>query len=310
MRVLITGGTGFVGRAVVRQLRDTAHEITLLTRSPSSVKEGALAGDQDIRIVTGNILDQDSVSRAFDDVEAVIHLVGIISEIGENTFDRAHREATENVLRVAAERGVRRYVHMSALGTRPDAVSKYHQTKWAAEEAVRASGLDWTIFRPSLIFGPEDQFVNLFATMSRYSPFLPIMGSGNGRLQPVSVEDVAACFAKAIDTPRAIRETFDLCGPEVLTFSEILDAISETLGRRRMKLRIPLPLARFQAAGLETVYPAILGKAAPLNRDQLIMLEEDNVGDPKAAEALFDRKFAGFREGIGFLKNRARPTTP
>jgi len=231
-------------------------------------------------------------------VEAVVHLVGIISEVGQNTFENVHTRGTENIVAATRAAGMKRFIHMSALGTRPNAASRYHQSKWAAEEIVRRSGLAWTIFRPSIIYGPCDGFVNLFARMSRFSPVLPVMGSGQSKLQPVPVEDVATCFVRALSEPHSIGQIYDLCGTEVFTLEQILDLILEVTARRRIKLHLPLWLARCQAAFLEFVFPRLLGQAPPLNRDQLIMLQEDNVGDPKPARELFGLKPVSFREGI------------
>lgn len=305
MHVFVTGGTGFVGQAVLRKLHESGHRPILLARRPQAAAVKQLARECDAEIRGGDVLDPDSLPSAMTGADAVIHLVGIISEIGSNTFHNVHVAATRNVLATASQAGVRRYVHMSALGTRAGAASRYHQTKWQAEEAVRASGLDWTLFRPSLIFGEQDQFVNTFVRMARYSPVVPLMGSGRGRLQPVAVKEVAHCFVAALETPASIGGTYDLCGAEVLTFAEALREIMNAAGRRRFFLRVPLPVARVQAALLEFVFPRLLRRAAPLNRDQLIMLEEDNVGDARPASGLFGCDSTGFREGLDFLRPTA-----
>lgn len=299
MKVLVTGGTGFVGRSVLGQLHQSGHSIVLAARKPGDEGVQRLAAARAVEVRAADVLDPASLAAAADGVEAVIHLVGIISEIGRNTFANAHVAATRNMLVAAQEAGVRRYLQMSALGTRPGAASRYHQTKWEAEELVRTSGLDWTIFRPSLIYGAEDHFVNLFTRLSRWSPCLPVMGRGEAKLQPVGVDEVAVCFVRALELPATVGRTYDLAGAERLSFVEVLEAILEAAGRRRCKLRIPLPLARLQATALEWVFPRLLGRAPPLNRDQLLMLTEDNVGDPTAAEAAFGLRFRGFRDGIG-----------
>jgi uncharacterized protein YbjT (DUF2867 family) len=193
---------------------------------------------------------------------------------------------------------------MSALGTRPNAVSRYHQTKWEAEELIRRSGLEFTIFRPSLIYGPQDQFVRLFARIIRFSPVVPVMGSAGARFQPVPVETVAAAFARSPGEPKSIGQTYDLCGPEALTLREMLDQIQAVLHRKRWKMRVPSGLARWQAALLEYTYAHLLGKAPPLNRDQLIMLQEDNVGNPQPANELFGLDPPAFREGIASYLGR------
>ena len=226
MKVLVTGGTGFVGRAVVAALAREGHQPMLLARRPETPAVRRLAAATGAMVFAGDVVEPDTLTDAFAGAEAVVHLVGIIGECGPATFDRVHRTGTENALAAAREAsGIRRFIHMSALGTRPRAASRYHQTKWAAEEAVRASGLDWTVFRPSVIFGPGDQFLNLFARMSRWTPVLPLMGSGQGRLQPVAVEDVATAFARALTAPRAVGQVFDLCGPGTLPPGQGLHAL-------------------------------------------------------------------------------------
>jgi len=187
---------------------------------------------------------------------------------------------------------------MSALGTRANAVSRYHKSKWAAEEAVRKSGLDFTIFRPSLIYGPKDHFVNLFAKIIRWSPIVPVLGRPDAKFQPVSVEAVAASFVKALTEPKSIGRTFDLCGPETLTMPELLDSILAVMRRRRLKLNVPDWISKVQAAFLEFVFPHLLRRPTPLNRDQLIMLREDNVGDGKVGRELFGWEEIGFKQAI------------
>lgn len=310
MKVLVTGGTGFVGRAVVARLGEAGHGVRLLVRQPASPRAAELAARYDAELIAGDVLDPSTLTPAVQGMDAVIHLVGIISEFGRNTFEQAHTVATRNVVQAASGADVRRYVHMSALGTRPQARSRYHQTKWEAEEAVRRSALSWTIFRPSLIYGPEDQFVQLFARLSRWSPLLPVIGSGRARLQPIEVEVVAAAFVAALAEPRAVGGTFDLCGPDRLTFPEILEAIGVATGRRRWRVRIPLWLARPQAAWLEFLVPRFLGRAAPLNRDQLVMLEEDNVGDPRPAQDLFGLSLRPFRDGVARCLSAADQPAP
>lgn len=310
MKVLLTGGTGFVGQAIVARLQAAGHATRVLARRPTSPRSQALASRFAVDLAAGDVLEPPSLGPALAGVDAVIHLVGIISEAGRNTFDNAHRVATENLVRAAETAGVRRYVHMSALGTRPNAVSRYHQTKWMAEEFVRASPLAWTIFRPSLIYGPGDHFVNLFARLSRWSPVLPIFGTGRARLQPVAVEAVAIAFVRALSEPQAVGQTYDLCGPTSLTFEEVLDTILASLGRRRMKLRLPMRLMRVPAALLEFLMPRLLGRAPPLNRDQLAMLAEDNVGNPQPAQHLFDLPVESFRAGLDRLGSLgSRPAT-
>ena len=298
MKVLVTGATGFVGREILRELPRAGHETHILTRD--GYADGTEAAEKGLsaQIHFGNLLNLDSLKHACRGMDAVIHLVGIISELGENTFDNIHTLGTQNMVNAAREAGVRRFIHMSALGTRPNAAARYHQSKWAAEELVRSSGLAWTIFRPSIIYGPGDQFVNRFARMARFSPALPVIGNGHSKFQPIPVGDVATCFVKAVNEKRSIGQTYDLCGRDVLTFESILDTIMEVTGRKRLKLHIPTAVARIQAAMLEFIFCRLRGKASPLNRDQLLMLREDNVGNAEPANELFGLKPISFREGI------------
>jgi NADH dehydrogenase len=238
-------------------------------------------------------------------MDAVVHLVGIISETRAQTFDAVHVGGTKNMLMAAHASSVRRFVHMSALGTRADARSCYHQSKWKAEQAVRNSPLEWTIFRPSIIYGPGDGFVNLFAKISRRSPIVPVMGSGASRFQPVAVQAVAKAFTRACTEPAAVGTTLTLAGPEVLTLSQVIDAIVRVTRRKRLKLHIPLPVARIQAAIAEFIFQFLLGKAPPLNSDQVTMLQEDNTGDGSEADALFGLSHEPFETGIArYLKVR------
>lgn len=303
MKVLVTGATGFVGREILLRLNEAGHTVCLLSRRTQSAAVTSLAARYGAEIREGNVCDASSLGDAAIGADAVIHLVGIISEIGGSTFENVHTLGTQNILGAAGKAGVRRFIHMSALGTRSGAIARYHKSKWAAEESVRTSGLDWTIFRPSIIYGPGDGFVNLFAQMARYSPVLPLIGGGRSKMQPVAVGGVAKAFVQSLGEPKSIGRTFDLCGGEVLTLEQIIDSILAVTGRRRWKLPLPVAMARIQAAIMEFVYPVILRKAPPLNRDQLLMLNEDNTGNAAPANELFGLAPSPFREGIAeYLK--------
>ena len=162
VNVLVTGGTGFIVREILRELQAAGHYSRLLVRNANAPAVQELAAKYLSEVNEANILDATSLARAMAGTDAVIHLVGIISEFGDQTFENVHARATQNMVQAALVTGVRRFVHMSALGTRPNAKSRYHQSKWAAEQAVDGSALDWTIFRPSLIFGPGDKSLNFF----------------------------------------------------------------------------------------------------------------------------------------------------
>ena len=310
MRIFVTGATGFVGREIVRQLHEEGRRLRLLVRDPESESAQQAVSRYGAEIHVGNLLDAASLEGALNGMHAVIHLVGIIKEFRESTFENVHIAGTENLIAAAQQAGVGRFIHMSALGTRPDAVSRYHRSKWAAEEAVRQSDIDYTIFRPSLIYGPDDQFVNLFAKLIRLSPVVPILASDRAHFQPVPLETVASAFVRSMADPRSIGQTFDLCGPDVLTLAQIVDEICRGLERRRLKLRIPLALSRRLAAFLEFIYLRLFRRASPLNQDQLLMLQEDNIGNPESANKSFNLSPVSFGQGIAKFLSEASPGSP
>ncbi len=304
MNVFLTGGTGFVGRAITDRLLAAGHKPRLLVRTSGTARTG-------VEVFRGDVLDPGSLAHALEGTAAVIHLVGIISEIGKNTFANVHTRGTQNMIQAAQNAGVKRFVHMSALGTRPESVSEYHKTKWMAEEEVRRSGLNYTIFRPSLIFGPEDQFVNLFSKIIRASPIVPLLADRQAHFQPIAVENVAGAFVRCLSETGSVGKTFDLCGPEALTLRQIVEEICVVMCRRRWMLPIPWSISRPLAAFLERMYPALFAKASPLNRDQLIMLHENIQGDPYIADSLFGLKPIRLREGISrYLTSKTRSRTP
>ena len=280
-RVFVTGATGFVGRAVIQALRAEGHVVRCLVRRGS---EADLHGFEAIERVEGDILGPPgSLEAGMAGCDTVIHLVGIIREHKSRgiTFDRLHRVGTNNVLAAAAAAGVRRYLHMSALGTRAGARSRYHQTKWAAEEAVRTSGLAWTIFRPSVIYGHGDGFLSLLAGMVRRLHVIPVIGDGRQRLQPVPIEHVAAGFARAVRAEASVKQTYAVTGADAVSMIELLQRIGAAMHRRIRIVRVPLGLIRPIARGLQRM------KTFPVTPDQLLMLEEDSTADPGPFYSVF-----------------------
>ena len=273
-RVFVTGGTGFVGRAVVQALRAAGCGVRLLVRRGS---ERDLQGLGAIERIEGDVMSRQSLEQAIAGCDAAIHLVGIIREQPSAgiTFERVHTQGTLNVLAAAEAVGARRYVHMSALGTRAGARSRYHQTKWAAEEAVRASRLPWTIFRPSIIYGRGDGFVTQLARMIERLPIVPVIGTGRQRLQPVPVAHVAEGFVRALSLDTSVKHTYDVGGPEPVTMVDLVDRVARAMGRRRpLKANVPLGLVRTVTRVLYR-FPDY-----PLTPDQLLMLEEENTCEP------------------------------
>lgn len=289
--IAITGATGFVGRAIVKQARAAGFPVRVIVRDPREARW--LAEEFGCELFHGNVLHAPALAGAFDGVKCVIHLVGIIHERNESTFERAHTEATLNVIAEAKKAGVKRYIHMSALGTRADARSRYHQTKWAAEEAVRKSGLAWTIFRPSLIYGRGNKSISVLAKLTKRLPFVPVLGNGESKIQPVAVEVVAQCFVGAVLHDEAAKLTYDLGGPVAFTWNQLYDKLLAAQGLRKPKIHLPLPVARLQAKVFEALLPN-----PPFTSDQLLMTEEDNAGDPKPAELTFSLQQENFEQGL------------
>jgi uncharacterized protein YbjT (DUF2867 family) len=273
-RIFVTGATGFVGHAVVRALLTNGFLVRCLVRPGS---EALLKGFESIDRVPGDVLEPDGLPPSVEGCSALIHLVGIIREHRASgvTFDRLHTQATANMLGVAREAGVKRYIQMSAVGTRPGAVSRYHRTKWQSEEVVRASALDWTIIRPSLIFGPGDEFVSVLARMVRRLPAVPVLGDGQYQVQPIAVEQVAEGFARALRLPLTVGQTYEMAGPEPHRFVELLDQIGAALAVARVrKIHIPLGLIKIMTRAFGWL------PFFPVTKDQITMLEEGNVADP------------------------------
>jgi len=280
MIVAVTGGTGFVGGHVVRQLLRHEHDVRVLARDPASA--GELRDRSNVELIPGTLEDKEAVRQLVKGADAVVHLVGIIEEIGRQTFERVHVEGTRHVVTAAEDAGVRRFVYLSALGARPDAgATPYHRTKASAEEIVRGGKPPSVILRPSLIAAPGNEVLKMLLTMLRMSPLVPVIGNGLYRLQPVAASDLAEAVAVAVSEAR-ITGTFDIAGPAMMTYHEVLDALERALGVRRRRVAVPVAAVRFSAyAG------AVLPHLNPITPDQLQMLLEGNTTGDNALPSVF-----------------------
>ncbi|MDD2366019.1 MAG: NAD-dependent epimerase/dehydratase family protein [Desulfuromonadaceae bacterium] len=287
MNIFVAGGTGFVGEHLIRQLKFDGHKPKLLVHHRSTTFK-------DVDQMSCDISDIERLSQGMAECDAVINLIGIIREFPSRgvTFEKLHTAATAALLEAAAKSGVRRYLQMSALGSRADAVSGYHKSKWQAEELVRSSALYWTVFRPSLIFGPRDAFINMLADQLRLAPVMPVIGSGSYRLQPVHADDVARCFSLALDMPETFGKSYEICGRDRISYEALIDMISESMGRS-VPFKPHLPL------GLMKLIIPVMQKFSqfPITMDQLQMLLEENIGGTEWQE-VFGFQARALREGI------------
>jgi len=288
VKIFISGGTGFVGGHLRRELLSRGHTLRILAHNARA------SACKDTEFVPGDVTSAESCLEGAAGCDAVINLVGIIREFPDRsvTFSRLHVEATANMLAGAQQNGIKRYLQMSALGSRPGAVSGYHKSKYQAEELVVASGLDYTIFRPSLIFGPEDAFVNMLAGFIRNFSIVPVIGDGKYRLQPIAADDVASCFALALEKPETIGNSYTLCGRDRFSYLELVDKVAKVLGRYFViKMKNPLILMKFVTPLLER-FPFY-----PVTSDQITMLLEESICDG-SWQKTFGFEPVGFEEGV------------
>jgi uncharacterized protein YbjT (DUF2867 family) len=291
VKIFVTGATGFVGPKIVHALRAQDNDVRVLVRAPA---RGARLAGWGAELVTGDVTDPASLRAAIDGCTHVVHLVALIKG-SAGDFHRVMTEGTQHLVAAAKDVGVERFVLMSALGT--SATSKdtvpYYAAKWAEEEAVKGSGLEYTVFRPSFVFGKDGGALPTFMKQVRYSPVVTVIGPGLQRSQPIWVDDVAAYFARAIDAPTAANRTFEIGGPDVVDWNELYLTIARVLGKRRRLLHVPIGIAR-TGAQLTQRFPG-----APLSVDQVTMLQgADNVVSGSDAVDTFQLPLVSLEEQL------------
>jgi uncharacterized protein YbjT (DUF2867 family) len=298
MQVFVTGGTGFVGGHMLRRLLVEGHGARALVRpgdKDTRLLAPPLSGvpedwKERFTVAAGDVVSGAGVEAGMQGCDAVVHLVGIIVEKGKNTFDAVHHIGTRNVVEAARRNGIRRLVHMSALGARADGVAAYQTSKWKGEEEVRNSGLPYCVLRPSLIFGRGDGFVTQMMDTVRRSPLVrPVPGDGKPKFRPISIDDVTACFAGALTSAGAANQTIDLGGADELSLDEVLAEIARCAGVRKPAVHIPLPLMFLGAAVAQALLPN-----PPVTVDQLRMLREGSTCDIGPMQRVFGIKPRGF----------------
>jgi len=277
--ITVFGGSGFLGRHVVRALAKRQYRIRVAVRRPDLAGYlQPLGRVGQIHAVQANVRNRPSVAAAVRGSDVVINLVGILFESGRQRFDAVQSFGAEGVALAAAAHNAR-MVHISAIGADEDSSAAYARAKRRGEELVLAATPEATIFRPSILFGPNDDFFNRFAGIARLSPFLPLVGGGHTRFQPVFAGDVAAAIAKAVDGATRPGSIYELGGPDVYTFRELMEFTLATIERRRLLLPLPFGVAKLQAAVFELVsrLPLRILSKPLLTRDQVELLRYDNV---------------------------------
>jgi NADH dehydrogenase len=311
-QIAVMGGSGFIGRYVVKRLAERGEVLTVGGRHATSAKYLKLKGDVGQVGLVNIAIDDDDVLPAFvAGKDALVNCVGVLYERGAQKFEVVHHSAPAKLARLAREAGVERLVHISAIGADPRSSSAYGRSKAAGEQAVKDAFPTATILRPSVVFGPEDDFFNRFAAMAVMSPFLPLIGGGDTRFQPVYVGDVAGAVIRVLDDPATAGRTYELGGPKVYTFRALLEAMLAEIKRHRRFIDVPFGLASLQARFL-----SLLPKP-PLTPDQVEMLRRDNVVssgaltlsmlgiEPTAVEAILPAYLDRFRRGGWYDRRRA-----
>jgi uncharacterized protein YbjT (DUF2867 family) len=291
--ILVTGPTGFVGRRVVEALTSGGHPVRALVHTPS---HASVLSPFDAEIVEGDILDPQSLARACEGVEAVIHLVAVVRERGSLTFGRVNYDGTRNLLEAVASANVRRIIYVSVIGAGPDPAVPYLHSRWMAEQEVERSPVPHTIVRFSVGFGEGDEFFNVLAAQVKLSPLVPVAGDGKTRFQPIAVEDVARCLVGAYEKEDTAGRTIEAGGPAYLTYDDILDLIAETLGAKIVKVHVPVSLMKPAVTVMEAVTPR-----PPVTRQQLKMLNLDSTTELDSVQKAFGFSPRPVSGNIGYV---------
>jgi NADH dehydrogenase len=269
--ITIFGGSGFVGRDITKRLAAAGHTVRVAVRHPERVRFRSEETADRVQAVKADVTGDASVREAVQGAQAVINLVGIMNETGQQTFQSVHEGGARRVAAAARDAGAERMVQMSAIGASPESGSAYARSKAAGEQAAREAFPGATVVRPSIVFGPEDDFFNMFASMSKYLPALPLIGGGRTRFQPVYVGDVAAAYQAILDRPETAGQIYELGGPTVYTFRQLMELMMQHTGHKRVLVPIPFFLAEVQGSVLQRLPKPLL------TRDQVELLKSDNV---------------------------------
>jgi uncharacterized protein YbjT (DUF2867 family) len=282
--ILVTGASGYVGNNLVRRLVEAGQPVRALVHNRAKAEARLSDLNDRIEIATGDVTRPETLAPAMDGVTSVIHLVAVAIEHGDLTYERVNFQGTVNVVNAAKAAGVRRLIFMGQNGSNSALPYPFLASKGKAQEAVAASGLDWTALRPSVIWGPQDEFANIQARLIKLTPLLfPIVGDGQARFQPVWVGDVVEAAVRCLDDDRTIGQVYALGGPEVLTYAEIVGRVLKALGARRLTVNVPVPLLRPVVKLMEIALPN-----PPVTTSLLSVLNVDNTTPDNALPTVFD----------------------
>ena len=271
--ILITGASGYIGNHITRRLVEKNAPVRALVRDRQKAESEGRLANLNIDYAQGDVNDHASLERAMQGASSVVHLVAIAIEKGSRSYEQVNYQGTVSVVDAAKKTGVRRFINMSQLGADASLPYRFLASKGKAQDYVAASGLDWTAFRPSVVWGPEDEFANTFARLVPLTPLIfPIVGDENAKFQSVWVEDVVTCFVKALEDEETIGKEYELGGPEILTLEEIERRTLRAIGARRLMIRFPMPVLRLVVALLEKLLPN-----PPVTRSLLELLAVSNV---------------------------------
>ncbi|PIV65761.1 MAG: hypothetical protein COS10_09775 [Nitrospirae bacterium CG01_land_8_20_14_3_00_44_22] len=288
--IFIAGASGFVGGHLIDALLKSGYKLRCLARSEKAEK--ALRG-KGIEVVSGDITIPETIKGALDGVDFVIHLVGIIEEKGSATFLKVHVEGTRSLIAEAKRAGVKHFFYQSALGADKSSFSGYLRTKAEAEEIVEASGIHWTIFRPSLIIGKWDGFTKRLKNLIKRAPVIPIPGDGKSRLQPIYINDWVKCMLRALASPESFKGIFEIAGQQQLTYNEIVKELADVMKSKKTITHIPMGLMKLGALLAEKTIPFL-----PVSSGQLRLLEIDNICDIHSVERNFGFKPAKYKDAL------------
>ncbi len=296
--ILITGATGFIGRHLTRRLAREGWPVRCMLRPGRGASR--LAGGVSVEVVTATVDDPPALRAAMLGVDTVIHLVGTKVERGDQTFEAINYRGTVNVLEAAQEAGVRRFIHLSYLGADRSSAYPFLRSKGQADEAVRSSGMAYTILRPSIVYGPGDDFTTHLAMLIKVTPFVfPVLGDGRSRLQPIHVEDLARCIEATLRDPTTVGQVIPLGGPQHLTYEEALTTIMRVIGSRRVRLHVRRPLMQRWVEITGRFFARPLVTLADLD-----LLAMDNITDLVSVPRHFKFEPRRFADSLDYLRGQ------